>query len=263
MRIVLVGENDCIRPVKECVMEMEGISQVEIFFNYDDALLYILKSPVDLVMLDVNLDGRKCEDGIEIGNIIKKINSKINIIYISGNPESIQYMHSLELPYLAKPYILDELLSCIEAAKNHYIMSKRKIFVRTFGHFDVFINGEPIMFKSAKAKELLAILIDRKGGTLNNEQIITILWEDRPNDCYTQNLCSKVCRKLKNELKKNGIEDILISKRGIHRLDITKFECDMYKLVDTGEVAEHKYFGEYMMEYSWSEWKLAFLDKYM
>ena len=37
----------------------------------------------------------------------------------------------------------------------------------------------------------------------------------------------------------------------------------MYKLVDTGEVAEHKYFGEYMMEYSWSEWKLAFLDKYM
>lgn len=263
MRIVLVGKNDCIRPVKECVMEMEGISQVEIFFNYDDALLYIFKSPVDLVMLDANLDGRKCEDGIEIGNIMKKINSNIDIIYISGNPESIQYMNSKGVPYLKKTYTLDEMLNCIEVARKRYLMSKRKIFVRTFGHFDVFVNGEPIMFKSAKAKELFAMLVDRKGGTVSNEQIITVLWEDRPNDCYTQNLCSKICRKLKNELKKNGIEDILISGRGIHRLDITKFECDMYKLVDTGEIAEHKYAGEYMMEYSWSEYKVAFLNKYM
>ena len=36
------------------------------------------------------------------------------------------------------------------------------------------------MFKSAKAKELLALLIDRQGGTVTTDQVIGTLWEDRP-----------------------------------------------------------------------------------
>ena len=38
------------------------------------------------------------------------------------------------------------------------------IFIRTFGYFDVFVDGVPILFRSEKAKELLALLVDRRGG---------------------------------------------------------------------------------------------------
>lgn len=31
------------------------------------------------------------------------------------------------------------------------------IFIRTFGYFDVFVDGVPILFRSEKAKELLAL----------------------------------------------------------------------------------------------------------
>ncbi len=53
---------------------------------------------------------------------------------------------------------------------------------RTFGYFDLFVDERPVMFKSAKAKELLAVLVDRQGGTVTTDQIIGTLWEDRPND---------------------------------------------------------------------------------
>ena len=35
---------------------------------------------------------------------------------------------------------------------------KRHIFIRTFGHFDVFVDGEAILFNHSKAKELLAFV---------------------------------------------------------------------------------------------------------
>ena len=60
--------------------------------------------------------------------------------------------------------------------------NKSKIWIRTFGTFDVFLDGVPIRFPSAKAKELLALLVDRRGGSLTAEQAIGYLWEDRAID---------------------------------------------------------------------------------
>ena len=100
--------------------------------------------------------------------------------------------------------------------------------MRTFGHFDVFVDDEPIMFKSHKAKELLALLVDRRGGTVTTDQIIGTLWEERPNDQYRQNLCSKIGKTLEKELKENNIEHILVSARGIKRVNTSEFRCDFY-----------------------------------
>ena len=38
-----------------------------------------------------------------------------------------------------------------------------KVYVKTFGGFDLYYQGELIYFSSSKAKELLAILVDWSG----------------------------------------------------------------------------------------------------
>ena len=114
-----------------------------------------------------------------------------------------------------------------------------------------------------KAKELLALLVDRRGGTVTTDQIIGTLWEERPNDQYTQNLCSKIGKTLEKELKENNIEHILVSARGIKRVNTSEFRCDFYDLVDGDEKAAEKFFGEYMLEYSWAEERMALLSKYI
>ncbi len=141
--------------------------------------------------------------------------------------------------------------------------NEQRIFARTFGNFDLFVDGRAIMFKSAKAKELLAFLVDRQGGTVSTGQIIATLWEDRPNDEATQNLCSKTAKTLQEELNQHGIGDLLIQSRGVKRVDINMFDCDLYQLLNGEEKAAQKYLGEYMSEYAWAEERAAALQKYL
>lgn len=147
--------------------------------------------------------------------------------------------------------------------RKRSILQKKRIFARTFGNFDLFIDGKAMIFKSAKAKELLAYLVDRQGGTVNTGQIIATLWEHRPNDEATQNLCSKISKTLQAELNAQGAGEILVQSRGVKRLDIEKFECDLYQLLNGDPGISQKYLGEYMSEYAWAEYRNAVLQKYL
>lgn len=40
----------------------------------------------------------------------------------------------------------------------------RTVSIRTFGYFDIFVGDTSIAFRNKKSKELLALLVDRKGG---------------------------------------------------------------------------------------------------
>ena len=41
-------------------------------------------------------------------------------------------------------------------------MEEKRIVIRTFSYFDIFVDGETIPFSCKKAKELLALLVDRR-----------------------------------------------------------------------------------------------------
>ena len=57
-------------------------------------------------------------------------------------------------------------------------MEGKRIVIRTFGYFDIFVDGETIPFSCKKAKELLALLVDRRGGFVTTGDAISYLWED-------------------------------------------------------------------------------------
>ena len=52
---------------------------------------------------------------------------------------------------------------------------KPKVYIQTFYGFDVFVNGRVIYFPSKKSKELLAILINQRGGSVSLAQVVHIL----------------------------------------------------------------------------------------
>jgi hypothetical protein len=136
------------------------------------------------------------------------------------------------------------------------------IFVRTFGHFDVFVDGQPITFTNDKEKELLALLIDRNGGTLTTNEAIGYLWEDEDVNEKTSARYRKLAMGLKNTLAKHNIEHILINHHGVRNVDVSAFTCDYYELI-AGNVKYQKMFhNAYMSNYSWAEDTLATLWDY-
>lgn len=252
MRTIIVDNDAESRSLCQFYAEnMDGFKTVQSFDNSWEALQYAQDNKVELAILGMQLSGM---NGIELGSRLRSLYPNLLIIYISTAEEYV--MDALKLKtvtYLLKPLNEDELLYGLESAKLLLKRNKKRVYARTFGYFDLFVDGKPVMFKSSKAKELLALMIDRCGGTLTTDQIISVLWEERVNDEATQSLCSKVVKALSKELDDYGVGDILLRERGIRSIDTTKMDCDLYDFLDGRPEARRKFLGDYMLEYSWAE----------
>lgn len=262
MRLMLV-DNEPLAVEVFCYesKKLPNLEIMGIFGNADEAYNYAVKNPVDVVVLDTMTAEM---NGMDLGSSLKEKNPRIKLVFITASQNDMQDALDLQADaYLTKPYSAASLKFSLEKVEQCVKKEpEKRIFAKTFGHFDLYVDDKPVMFHSAKAKELLAYLVDREGGTVCSDQIIGTLWEDRPNDEYTQNLCSKVVGTLRKELSKYQAEDLLISRRGVRRIDTTLLDCDLYQLLRGEERAEEQYLGEYMMEYSWAESRMASLEKY-
>ena len=147
-----------------------------------------------------------------------------------------------------------------EDASLRNVKTPPNVYIRTFGSFDIFVNDRAIPFSSEKAKELLAILVDRRGGFVTSGQAISYLWEDEPCNKKVLSRLRKVALLLKRQLEEYGIEDIIESVNGRRRLVKGHgIQCDYYDLF-AGNAIEQQYYGAYMPEYSWAETTNAILE---
>ena len=128
-----------------------------------------------------------------------------------------------------------------------------RVRIRTFGYFDVFVDGKPIVFKNEKPKELLALLVDRRGGFVSSEEAIGVLWEDEPASPVVLARYRKVALRLKNLLEEYGISGIVESVSGKRRIVPEEVECDLYEYLSGREVTESPFRGSYLNNYSWAE----------
>ena len=134
------------------------------------------------------------------------------------------------------------------------------VSIRTFGYFDVFIGGKPIAFRSQKAKELFALLIDRRGGFVTSEEAIGFLWEEEPINSVTLARYRKVALRLKNILEEYGISDVMESVAGKRRIIPEKVRCDLYDYLSGKEEYAQLFKGSYLTNYSWGEITLGELS---
>ncbi|MBQ7766147.1 MAG: hypothetical protein IJ397_04830 [Lachnospiraceae bacterium] len=133
--------------------------------------------------------------------------------------------------------------------------------VRTFGNFEIFYKGMPISFRRAKAKELLAYLIDRRGTTVTTAEACAILWEDKEYNFSLQRQFQTIVSELMKSLKNYQAEHLIFRRRNCLSVDVSGLDCDYYKLMDGDQIIAGQYNGEYMSNYSWAEGTAGFLTQ--
>ena len=136
------------------------------------------------------------------------------------------------------------------------------IYIRTFGYFDVFINDKPIAFRNKKAKELLALLVDRRGGYVTSEEAIGYLWENEPVNAVTLARYRKEALRLKNTLEEYGIGNVMESVDGKRRIIPERLRCDLYDYLSGREKYAGLFKGSYLTNYAWGEMTLGELTSY-
>ena len=218
--------------------DIEEIENVECFDNYMELLDYLKYNDVSLVFADINMPG---VNGLELIKYIKDIDDNIEVVYVTGYDEyALKAFEVGAFGYILKPYTEDKVKKVIEKSEKLY--SKQK-----------FIYDSDYK----KAKELFALLIDRRGGIVTMEQAIDILWEERLLDDSTKTLYRIAAKNLRDTLAKEGCVDVLIESRGQRSLDIKKIKCDYYDFINEPSKNKYLFNGEYMSDYSWGEFTLA------
>lgn len=130
--------------------------------------------------------------------------------------------------------------------------TEKKVRIHTFGHFAVWVGDKPLYFANSKAKELLAILVNRQGEIVTMEQAIGLLWEDRPYDDMVKRLYRKAVAYLHHLCKDLGLH-FFVANRGCCHILTSKVCCDYYDLLNHADEAIGRYAGEYMTDYFWAE----------
>lgn len=289
MKIICVDdEKNALENFEYFAQNRDDISSVNFFLNPAIAVEYIKTNEVDVAFLDISMP---VMSGLELTKELHKINPDIEIVFITGYTEyTLEAFKNKARAYLTKPYTGEELNEVLDLVSNlvkgkkfryHSEHIKKEgnikppepilrtsttknimpaVFVRTFGNFDLLYKGEVVEFKNAKSKELLAFLVDRRGGSITSRYIFTYLWEDKEYNAVTSTYVRRATTALVSTLKDLGIEYIIKNSRNSKSVDVTKFECDYYDIMAGNDTYLFEYNGYYMNEYSWAEETIPIID---
>lgn len=248
MKIIAVDdEKIALQGLLLSIEKASPTAEIHGFRSARDAISFMEDSPADVAFLDVEMKGM---NGVELAERLKAINPEINIIFATGFGSYRDSAFDLHASgYLVKPITVDRIKHELENLRRPVAIPK-KLKVFTFGNFDVFANGKPLVFKYQKSKELFAYLIDRKGAMCSTGECIAVLFEDdASHKAYYHRLRSDLI----DTLSSCGCESVIFQQRGMLGIDVEKVDCDYYDYLDGRVELARLYHGEYMAQYSFAE----------
>lgn len=252
MRVICVDDEYLI--VAEVTAQCKKLAPVEEVLGFTEAgeaLAYCRDHRVDLALLDIDMPGM---DGIELAAAIRKLHPDTAIVFLTAYSQFALKAFSVHASgYLLKPVEPDQLAEEIAyASQRKGRKPMAPVEVKTFGGFDLFVDGEQVAFRKAKSKELLALLVDKQGSSVTRAEAFAILWEDRKYDRSMQKQLDVIIRTLRDTLVACGAQAMFSLKKGTMRVVPETFSCDVYRFYEGDPVALNSFRGEYMSAYSWA-----------
>ena len=244
------------RVKQECAKDPE-IEIVGTFQNSEKALEFAKENRVEFALLDIEMPGMS---GLDFAKTLRALYPDVIVVFVTAHRQYLEDFIAMKADYFVfKPYVLEDIQDVLLRAKLLGGRLKNRVFIRTFGDFRVFVDGQPLIFSSQKAEELLALIVSKRGDVVNNKEGIDMLWDGRERDKQSSSAYRKTVERLENFLGSIGISDILISSIHGKALNVKKVDCDLLDLMNGNEIAARSFRGIFMQQYSWGEefiWEL-------
>ena len=254
MRILCVDdERLALQMLEQAVKKAKPEAQVLAFKFQDELIDEAAKNGCDVAFLDIHMRGM---NGVEVAKELKKINPKMNIIFVTGFSEHTGDAMRLHASgYIMKPFTKEKVEAELSDLRFPIVpKSDALLRVQCFGNFDVFTpDGKPLHFERSKAKEVFAYLVHRHGSSCTKKEIAAILFEDMPYDSKQQIYVQKIMSALMKSLREAGAEKIIEKSYNNIAVNVKLIDCDYYRFEELDAGAVNAYQNEYMSQYYWAE----------
>jgi len=255
MRAILVDDEPLM--LKRFVRLSANISDVNIvgqFENAVEALAFVRENLVELAFLDVEMP---IMNGIDLAKHLRELRRDILIVFVSAYNDYIWDSNQIGGDYyIMKPYSQETLELAMERIRLIARRQVKRLYVQTFGRFLVLQDGKPLPL-TGKAKEILALIITKRGKEISNETIYSTIWEGREYNNANMGVFYNAMRRLKTTLQKANCSELLNPTRHGQRVNTEMFDCDYYAWQDKRKDSENSFRGDFLLEYTWAEEILA------
>ena len=260
MKVMIVDDEPlALEHLNQIVTGFDFVSSVYAFDHPLHALEFLRYHLIDVAILDIEMF---LLNGIELATQCKLICPSIKIIFLSGySTYAVKAFKIRANGYLLKPVsendIRDELLYVTNSVVKPPCSDIR---VQTFGNFELFVNGKPVEFERIKAKEIFAYLVTKKGAYVNGDELLAVLYEDKPITSSSKSQLRTLISSLNKSLKDVNAGHIILKRRNQLAVDTTRFSCDYYEFLQGNVDAINSFMGEFMSNYEWAEFITGYLE---
>ena len=232
-------------------------------FSFDSSMSALAKAretEIDIAFINTKMPELS---GVDLGSYLKDMYPSINLIFLSSNEKSCyDAMRMHASGYLLKPVDEAALQRELEDLRYPDFQRKQKrVFIQTFGNFEIFVDGSPVTFKYQRTKEVIAVLVNNRGAQTTNGEIIASLWEDDGDPEKKLSYLGNLRQDLQNTFTKLKLDGIILKQRGSMAIAKDKVECDLFDWLEKKKDSKYQYIGDYMNQYSWPEYFHAELDE--
>ncbi len=219
--ILIVEDESIVAMEIEDYIKKLGCGVVDSCSNAQDALCVISEQKVDIVLMDICINGEM--DGIETAMRIKQNHPHIEIIFLTAHLDDYNVDRAIEVnptAYLSKPFNREELRIFLKIAQRKINKNmKHSSQYKNHIHFDeefsydasnaqLYCCHEMIRL-TKKESELLALLVKNKNKTVDFYTIENTIWPDKESNANT---IRTLIKRLRQKLKHKFIETV--SSRG-------------------------------------------------
>lgn len=248
-------EKAMLNALTKAISVSPDIEEVVEFNVCSKTLEWANDNAFDIAFLDINMRGM---GGLALAEKLLELQPDCKIIFCTGYTEYAVDAFKIHVSgYLLKPITTQAVQREIDHIKGQDAKEKL-LTIKCFGNFEAYANKEPLAFKRPKTKELLAYLIDRNGSGVTTKEICAVLWEDGMDDRKNRNYLYQLVQDLRKSLKKVNAESVLVKTSTTYAINTEKVDCDYYSYLKKGRP---KFYGEYMLQYSWAEITCGLLMK--
>ena len=251
MKVILVGDQKAaFRLFGDICAETVGVNSVDVIPTGDGAEDFVRQNrDVSFALIDGTMP-----EALALAERLRALRGDLIVMFLTDSTvfagEAIRQNadYALFLP-LGEEAARDALFR----ARLLQLRQRKRYRATLFGTFDFTVDGRPMRFGSAKARELMALLVCYRGKPVSIHSIVECLWDGNENADVNTVGYRKVIQRLAAALRSFGASELLERSRGFCRLHAERIECDYYEyLQGTGE-SRQTFSGVFLPEYPWAE----------